>query len=71
MADIEDAVLCGLTPLVLSQAILSLENNVLHGMDALHIGSAVALKADVFISSDKRQCEAAGRAGLQVEWVEV
>jgi len=69
MADIEDAVLCGLTPLVLSQAILSLENNVLRGMDALHIGSAVALKADVFISSDKRQCEAAGRAGLQVEWV--
>ena len=69
MADIEDSVLCDLTPLVLSQAILSLENNVLRGMDALHIGSAVALKADVFISSDKRQCEAAGLAGLQVEWI--
>jgi predicted nucleic acid-binding protein len=69
MADIEDAVLCNLTPLVLSKAVLSLENNVLRGMDALHIGSAVALKADVFISSDKRQCEAADRAGLKVEWV--
>jgi predicted nucleic acid-binding protein len=38
-------------------------------MDAIHIGSAVALKADVFVSSDKRQCEAAGRAGLQVALV--
>lgn len=69
MADIQDAALCDLTPLVFSQAIINLENNVLRGMDALHIGSAVALKADIFISSDKRQCEAAGRAGIQVEWV--
>jgi predicted nucleic acid-binding protein len=38
-------------------------------MDAIHIGSAVVLKADIFVSSDKRQCEAAKRAGLQVELV--
>ena len=69
MADIQDAALCDLTPLVFSQAIISLENNVLRAMDALPIGSAVALKADIFISSDKRQCEAAARAGIQVEWV--
>jgi hypothetical protein len=29
----------------------------------------VVLKADVFVSSDKRQCEAAARAGLCVELV--
>jgi len=69
MADIEDAVLCDLTPAVLAQAISSLENNVLRAMDALHIGSAVTLKADMFVSADKRQCEAATRAGLQVELV--
>jgi predicted nucleic acid-binding protein len=69
MADIEDAALCDLSPVVLAQAISCLENNVLRGMDAIHIGSAVALKADVFVSSDKRQCEAAGRAGLQVALV--
>jgi hypothetical protein len=29
----------------------------------------MVLKADVFVSSDKRQCEAAVRAGLQVALV--
>lgn len=66
LADIEDAALCDLTPAVLAQAVSSLETNVLRGMDAIHIGSAVALKADVFISSDKRQLDAAARAGLRV-----
>jgi predicted nucleic acid-binding protein len=69
MADIEDAALCDLAPAVLAQAISSLENNVLRGMDAIHIGSAVVLKADVFVSSDKRQCEAAERTGLSVDLV--
>jgi hypothetical protein len=69
LADIEDAALCDLTPAVLAQTIYSLENNVLRGMDAIHIGSAVVLKADVFVSADKRQCEAATQAGLLVEWV--
>jgi predicted nucleic acid-binding protein len=69
MSDIEDAAICDLIPAVIAQAVLSLETNVLRGMDAIHIGSAVALKADVFISADKRQLEAAGRAGLNVEYV--
>jgi predicted nucleic acid-binding protein len=69
LADIADAALCDLTPVVLAEAISSLETNALRGMDAIHIGSAVALKADVFISADRRQLEAAGRAGLRVEEV--
>ncbi|TAL51851.1 MAG: PIN domain-containing protein [Methylovulum sp.] len=69
LADIEDVALCDLAPAVLAQAVLSLENNVLRAMDAIHIGSAVVLKADVFVSADKRQCEAAIRAGLLVELV--
>lgn len=69
MADIEDAALGDLTPVVLAQAIWSLERNVLRGMDAIHIGCAVALKAEVFISADKRQLDAAARSGLQVESV--
>jgi predicted nucleic acid-binding protein len=69
LADIEDAAICDLTPAVLGLAISSLETNVLRGMDAIHIGSAVALKADVFISADKRQRDAAARAGLRVEAV--
>ena len=69
MSDVEDVAICDLTPTVLAQAVASLEANVLRGMDAIHIGSAVALKADVFISADKRQIEAAERAGLNVECV--
>lgn len=69
LADIEDAAICDLTPEVLAQSIARLETNVLRGMDAIHIGSAVALKADVFISADQRQRAAASRAGLRVEGV--
>ena len=67
LVDIEDAAICDLTPEVMAQSIASLETNVLRGMDAIHIGSALALKADVFISADQRQCDAAIRAGLRVE----
>jgi predicted nucleic acid-binding protein len=69
MADIEDMALCDLTPAVLAQAISSLECNTLRGMDAIHIGSAIVLKVDAFVSSDKRQCEAAERAGLSVDFL--
>lgn len=68
-SDIEDIALCDLNPGVLRQAVWSLENDVLRGMDAIHIGSATVLKAEVFVSADKRQCEAAAHAGLQVEQV--
>ncbi len=67
LADIEDIAVCDLTAEVLRLAVATLENNVLRGMDAIHIGSALALKADVFVSGDKRQCEAASRAGLRVD----
>jgi predicted nucleic acid-binding protein len=69
LADIEDAAVCDLSPAVLAQAILSLETNVLRGMDAIHIGAAVALEAEVFLSADERQREAAKKAGLRVEAV--
>src|SRR5665811_1375749 len=69
LADIEDAAICDLTPVVLAHAISSLEGSVLRGMDAIHIGSAVALKADIFISADNRQLDAAKRSGLRVESV--
>lgn len=69
LSDIEDASICDLTPQVLAQSVHSLETSVLRGMDAIHIGSAVALRAEVFVSADQRQCEAARRAGLRVESV--
>ena len=69
LADIEDAAMCDLNPEVLARSIDSLEANVLRGMDAIHVGSAIALKVDVFISADQRQLEAAIRAGLRAERV--
>ena len=69
LTDIEDAAVCDLTPAVLGEAVSCLESNVLRGMDAIHVGSAVALKADVFVSADARQCAAAARVGLRVEVV--
>ena len=69
LADIEDAAICDLTPAVLAQAIVCLETNALRGMDAIHIGSAVALKADAFVTADQRQLAAATAAGLRAEGV--
>jgi predicted nucleic acid-binding protein len=66
MADISDAAICDLTPEVMRSTIIALENNVLRGMDAIHIGSALAFKVDVFVSGDARQCSAAERSGLRV-----
>jgi len=66
MTDISDAAICDLTPEVIRHSIMSLEKNVLRGMDALHLGSALALSVDLFVSADARQCDAATQAGLQV-----
>ena len=65
-ADVEDVAICDTTPAVMRQAIISLEGNVLRGMDALHIGCAVVFAAEVFVSGDERQCDAAAKAGLRV-----
>jgi predicted nucleic acid-binding protein len=66
MVDISDAAICDLTPEVIRHTIICLENNVLRGMDSIHIGSAIALNVDIFVSADARQCAAATKAGLEV-----
>ncbi|MDO9079431.1 MAG: type II toxin-antitoxin system VapC family toxin [Desulfuromonadales bacterium] len=66
MADISDAAICDLTPVVIRHTIISLEKNVLRGMDAIHLGSALALNAEIFVSADVRQCAAVTQAGLRV-----
>jgi len=69
LADIADVAVCDLTPEVIRNAVASLETSVLRGMDAIHVGSAMALHADLFVSADIRQCTAASLAGLRVEQV--
>jgi predicted nucleic acid-binding protein len=66
LADIADVAIADLTPVVMAEALASLESSPLRAMDAIHIGSAVALKVEAFVTGDQRQAEAARRAGLKV-----
>lgn len=66
LADIEDALICETTAEVVQHAVRALETHPLRGMDAIHIGAARACAADVFVSADARQCQAAGGLGLEV-----
>jgi predicted nucleic acid-binding protein len=66
MTDVIDAAICDLAPEVIRHSIIALESSTLRGMDAIHIGSAMTLNADVFISSDTRQCIAAEQLGLRI-----
>jgi hypothetical protein len=66
LEDVRDAAICDLSPEVIHHSILALEKNTLRDMDSIHIGSALALHAKVFVSADQRQCLAAKSAGLQV-----
>lgn len=65
-SEIEDAEICYLTPEVVTQTIRCLENNVLRAMDALHLGCALVVEVDLFVSSDQQQIEAARKEGLKV-----
>lgn len=66
MADIADALICDTTPQVIQHAVNVLESHPLRGMDAIHLGAALACAAEVFVSADARQCAAAKQLGLQV-----
>jgi predicted nucleic acid-binding protein len=64
LEDIRDIVIIDLTPEVISTSIKLLETSPLRAMDALHIACALRWKADLFVSSDKRQLSSAQKAGL-------
>ncbi len=66
LADIVDALIIDTTPQVLHHATIALEGHNLRGMDAIHIGAAIACGADVFITADIRQREAARAMGIAV-----
>ena len=65
MLDVADALICDTTPQVIQHAVKALESYTLRGMDAIHLGAALACTAEVFISADAPQCRAAEAFGLQ------
>ena len=66
IADLADVDICQVNADVLVTTIKLLESNPLRAMDAIHLSSALAINADVFISADRRQLTAARKAGLKV-----
>jgi hypothetical protein len=67
LRDLRDADLCDLTPAVLERTVGCLERNPLRAMDAIHLGSAIVYRPDLFVTADRRQLEAARKEGLAVE----
>ncbi|MCL0065270.1 type II toxin-antitoxin system VapC family toxin [Dehalococcoidia bacterium] len=68
--DIRDAQVINLIPAVIDKAIILLESNDLRSMDALHIACALEWQAETFVTSDKKQANAAKVAGLQTKYIE-
>ncbi|HSO71121.1 MAG TPA: type II toxin-antitoxin system VapC family toxin [Thermodesulfobacteriota bacterium] len=68
-ADLRDADVVNLLPAVIASCIVILESNPIRAMDALHVACALEWKAKLFVSSDKRQINAAKKAGLRARLV--
>jgi len=66
LTEIEDIEVCYVSPEVVTRTIKCLEKSPLRAMDALHLGCALVVKPDLFVSSDRRPVEAARRNGLNV-----
>jgi uncharacterized protein len=50
-------------------AFAAMEHGPLRAMDALHVGSALAARVDLFVTADRRQAHVAQGLGLQTELV--
>jgi uncharacterized protein len=67
--DVRDATILQITPAVISNSVKLLETNVLRAMDALHVACAQEWKAELFVTADKRQFDAAKKSGLLTEYI--
>jgi hypothetical protein len=66
LKDLEDALICNITPSVIKQSIHILESTDLRTLDALHVACALEFEAETFVSSDIQQLSAANKVGLKV-----
>ncbi len=67
--DVRDAQIINLTDDVVARSISILEHNTIRAMDALHVASAQAWGADIFVSSDKNQVKAAQKQGIKTKLI--
>jgi predicted nucleic acid-binding protein len=66
LRDLQDALVCNITPSVIKQSIHILETNKVRSLDALHIACALEFEAEAFVSSDVHQLSAAKTVGPKV-----
>jgi len=66
LRDLQDAMICNITPSVIKESIHILETTKVRTLDALHIACAMEFEAEVFVSSDIQQISAAKKVGLKV-----
>ncbi len=64
--DLKNIEIVQITPKVLSHVVSCLENHPLRAMDAIHLGCALTYSPDQFVSSDRKQIQAAYSIGLTV-----
>ncbi len=69
-ADFEEFAVVGLTSEVEQGAIAAMGMARLRAMDALHVGAAQVARAELFVTADRQQAEAARALGLKTEWIE-
>lgn len=67
--DMEQATIVALDATVVRRTILCLEQSSMHTADAIHVASAIEAGSDLFLSADRRQCDAAASFKLRVEVV--
>jgi uncharacterized protein len=65
-SDLGDATIIQLIDDVILGSVRLLESAPLRASDAIQISSALVWRADIFVSSDARQCAAAKASGLEV-----
>jgi uncharacterized protein len=68
--DVADMTLVPLDAHVERFAFAAMEQGPLRGMDALHVGSALASRVDLFVTADRRQAQVARGMGLATELIE-
>ncbi|CAN7373413.1 type II toxin-antitoxin system VapC family toxin [Polaromonas sp. LjRoot131] len=68
--DVADMTLVPLDEHVERFAFAAMEHGPLRGMDALHVGSALASRVDLFVTADRRQAQVARGMGLATELIE-
>jgi len=68
--DVADMTLVPLDARVERFAFAAMEQGPLPAMDALHVGSALASRVDLFVTADRRQAQVARSMGLMTELIE-